>query len=189
MAERIVVVGISGSGKSTFSRALAERIGADHIELDRLFWRAGWQAAEAADFRSSVEAAVARPKWVVDGNYRAVRDLVWPQADAIVWINFSFARVMRQSVGRAVHRIVSGEELWHGNRESFRKTFLSRDSILLWVVTMFHRRRRELRSLRSSGQFAHLVWHELRRPGEVAACLEGLSSQPAGSVRRSESKA
>ncbi|CAN5206727.1 AAA family ATPase [soil metagenome] len=182
MAERIVVVGISGAGKSTFARMLAARIGAEHVELDRHYWRSGWTTAELADFRSAVEAAVAAPRWVVDGNYRAVRDLVWPRADTIVWINYSFARVLRQSLVRAVTRIISREELWHGNRESFRKTFLSRESILLWVVTMFHRRRRELSELRSGGSFGHLTWHEVRQPKQLAACLEELGPPARSSV-------
>ncbi|WP_436796679.1 AAA family ATPase, partial [Escherichia coli] len=40
----VVVVGTSGAGKSTFSAALAARLGCTHVELDRLYWGPGWQA-------------------------------------------------------------------------------------------------------------------------------------------------
>ncbi|HCU2021331.1 TPA: AAA family ATPase [Pseudomonas aeruginosa] len=39
---RVVVVGTSGAGKSTFSAALAARLGCTHVELDRLYWGPGW---------------------------------------------------------------------------------------------------------------------------------------------------
>ena len=38
--ERILVIGSPGSGKSTFSRALAQRKQLPLVYLDRLFWNA-----------------------------------------------------------------------------------------------------------------------------------------------------
>ena len=39
---RVNVVGTSASGKTTFARALAERLGVRHVELDALHWQSGW---------------------------------------------------------------------------------------------------------------------------------------------------
>ena len=39
---RVLVIGICGAGKSTFSQVLAARTGLPLIHLDKEFWRPGW---------------------------------------------------------------------------------------------------------------------------------------------------
>ena len=68
---RVVVVGTSGAGKTTFARRLAGSLGVRHIELDALHWDSGWVPKGLDEFRQSVGEAVAQERWVVDGNYRA----------------------------------------------------------------------------------------------------------------------
>lgn len=60
---RVVVVGTSGAGKSTFSAALAARLGCTHVELDRLYWGPGWQAVPHERFEHAVERATTAPRW------------------------------------------------------------------------------------------------------------------------------
>jgi len=48
VGRRVVVTGMAGAGKSTFSRALAARTGLDLIHLDLHFWQPGWVAPEEA---------------------------------------------------------------------------------------------------------------------------------------------
>jgi hypothetical protein len=99
---------------------------------------------------------------------------VWPRAGAVVWLNYSFATVLWRVFVRSLRRMATKKVLWNGNRESFRRTFLSRDSILLWVISAYHRRRREYAALRASGAFAEIEWIELRRPAETNRFLRGL---------------
>jgi adenylate kinase family enzyme len=161
---RYVVVGTSGSGKSTFARKLASIIGGDYLELDALHWDADWTPRARTEFEARVVAATAGERWVADGNYSVVRHVVWGRATDIVWLDFSrpvvFSRVIRRTIVRAARR----EELWAGNRETFAKAFLSKDSILLWSFTTFGKNRRRYRDARVSGEHAHLRWHELRSP-------------------------
>ena len=84
---RVVVVGATGSGKSIFAQRLAARLGAEYVELDELFWEADWTEAAPDVFRARVERATAGPRWVVAGNYGRVRDLLWPRADTVVWLD------------------------------------------------------------------------------------------------------
>ena len=56
---RVAVVGTSGSGKSTFARALAERMGVPFTELDSLHHGPGWTEASPEELRARVEAAMA----------------------------------------------------------------------------------------------------------------------------------
>jgi len=84
--QRVSVVGTSGSGKSTLARELARRLGASWLELDSVYHLADWTPLDAAEFRARVAAVAAGERWVIDGNYSTVRDLVWARADTVVWL-------------------------------------------------------------------------------------------------------
>lgn len=98
---------------------------------------------------------------------RALRDIVWPRASHIVWLNFSRAVVFSRIVRRTVRRSLFREPLWHGNRESITRAFFSKDSIILWSLSTYHKNRAKYRALRESGAFGQLQWHELRTPAEA----------------------
>jgi adenylate kinase family enzyme len=164
---RIVVVGTSCSGKSTLARRLSARLGRPHIELDALHWGPGW--TKRPDFRERVAEAVAAEAWVTDGNYSVVRDLVWPRATAIVWLNLPFPLILMRALDRTVRRIVSQQELYGDNRESFRSAFLSRDSILLWVVTTYYKNKRRYRRDLKAEALPGIEIFELRSRADVDA--------------------
>jgi adenylate kinase family enzyme len=169
---RVAVIGMSGAGKSTLARELARRLEAAHIELDSLFWGPDWEPRLPADFRAAAQAAVAQERWVSDGNYSSVRSIVWPRAQVVVWLNLPFAVVFWRVLRRTLHRALTREPLWSGNRESLARAFFSRESILWWVIRNHGKRRRQFEALRASGEFGHLRWIEFTRSPsaeEVAA--------------------
>lgn len=136
-------MGTTGSGKSRLAERLAEQTGLRVIELDALFWGRDWRPVPLELFRHRVERETRDDGWIVVGNYTQVRDLVWPNADTLVWLDLPLSLVMWRLVRRTVQRAATKEELWGtGNRESFRNAFLSRQSILLWALKT-HRRNRE----------------------------------------------
>ncbi len=94
--KRVVVVGVTSSGKSTLAEKLAKRFDLDYIELDALNWEPNWQAAPLGVFRARVENATQSEKWIVAGNYHTVRDLIWPRAEAIIWLDYPFLTVLGQ---------------------------------------------------------------------------------------------
>ena len=49
---RIVVIGATSSGKSTFAKQLADRLDMKFIELDALHWEPNWKEASLEDFRT-----------------------------------------------------------------------------------------------------------------------------------------
>lgn len=171
---RCVVIGTSGAGKSTFARKLASRLHADYVELDDLHWDANWTEREQADFESRVLARTAGERWVVDGNYSAVRHVTWTRATDIVWLDFGRAVVWSRVLRRTMWRSIARQELWAGNRESLSRAFLSRDSILLWSLTTWSKNRRKFASARASGEHRHLRWHVLRAPREAERLLHSL---------------
>jgi len=120
---RVSVVGNSGSGKSTLAKRLAGQLGVPYLELDSVYHQPNWEPLPTEEFRARVAAVVAADGWVVDGNYRAVRDLVWARADTVIWFDLPRRTVMRQVLLRTIRRGATRQELWNGNRESLSSLF------------------------------------------------------------------
>jgi len=174
---RFVVVGATGSGKSTLAQRLATRLGTDFVELDALFWDAGWRQAAPEVLRARVEAAAGGPAWVVAGNYGRVRDLLWPRAQAIVWLDYPFPLVLGRLAGRTFRRALTREVLWNGNREYLWEHFQlwSQKSLFHWLVKTYWSYRRELPALFAEPAHAHLDVVRLRSPREAEAWLGQLT--------------
>jgi adenylate kinase family enzyme len=178
---RVVVVGTSCAGKTTFAQSLADALNFPHIELDALHWQPTWVPRPADEFCALTAQALSHDHWVVDGNYGIVRDLVRSRATTIIWLNYSFPTVLWRALARTVRRALTREELFSGNRESLRMAFFSRDSILWWDITTFHRRRNQYWRLLDTRTLPHLVYVEFRRPSEAEGFLARLekNSDPA----------
>lgn len=173
---RIVVVGSTAAGKSTMASQLAQRLGLRHVELDALHWEANWTQAATDVLRDRVAAAIAGDRWVVDGNYSTVRDLVWPRADTLVWLDYSLPLILLRLTHRTVARVARREELWNGNRERFFTQFFTRDSLYLWVLQTYRERRRLFAQLITEPDNAHLTVVHLRSPRAAAAWLSALTA-------------
>lgn len=172
--QRVLVVGSSGAGKTTFARRLAQQIDANYFELDALHWGPDWTPVGKELFRERVTEAVARPRWVSDGNYFSVRDLVWSQATTLVWLDYSFPVVLSRSLRRSVRRVFTRERIFSGNRETFRQTFFSRESILWWVTTSFRPVRREIREFLEREENSRLKVFHFRKSREAEEFLVSL---------------
>lgn len=102
-------------------------VAARFVELDSIFHQPNWEPLPVPQLRAAVAAIVAADAWVIDGNYSAVRDLVWARADTVVFFDLPRRMVMRQVGWRTARRATTGAELWNGNRESWRNRRLSTD--------------------------------------------------------------
>ncbi len=170
--DRIAVVGSAGSGKTTMTRMLSERLGVPALELDSVHHRENWTPLPDDEMRSVVADFTAADRWVVDGNYPVVSEIVWRRADTVVWLDLSRPRVMRRLVSRTALRGLRRTELWNGNREDLRNV-LRRDpeqNLLLWAWT----RHGPLRSRyeRAAAEHVHVTVYRLRDPKEVDRFLE-----------------
>jgi len=154
--KRFNVIGTSGSGKSTFAKNLAASLDLKHIELDAFRHEPNWREAPDEIFRERVAEAVTAERWIVDGNYGIARDLVWPRAEVIIWLDYSFPRVFWQVFTRTIRRSVKREVLWNGNRESLWKAFCTRESILLWVLQTYWKKKRTTPALFERPEYGHL---------------------------------
>ena len=170
MAPKIAVQGTSGSGKTTVARELARRLGLPHVELDALFHGPGWTETPVEEFRRRVAAATDGTGWVVDGNYDSkLGDFVLKRADTVVWLDVPLRVALTRVSRRTIRRIRTGEELWSGNRESWRGGFFGWESMFVWTIRS-HLRHRRTRPGRLA-QHPHLRVVRLRTPEEVESYL------------------
>jgi adenylate kinase family enzyme len=175
--KRLIVVGVTSSGKSTLAETLAQRFDLHYIELDALHWEPNWQSAPLDVFRARVEKAVQADRWIVAGNYRIVRDLTWPRAEAVIWLDYPFLTVLRQLTRRTFHRWWTQELLWGTNRERLwgHFKFWSEESLVHWLFKTYWRRKKEYPLLLSQPEHQHLILIRFKDPKETRHWLERLS--------------
>jgi adenylate kinase family enzyme len=156
MQHRIIIIGTSCSGKSTLAKHLKEKLNIPHVEMDSLYWAPGWRPVSVENFRQKVSRHLESESWIVDGNYSSARDLTWPKATEIIWLDFHFFVVFWRAIKRVTHHLIHKTEFCNGNYETFNRAFLSRDSILLWVIKTYWRRKRSFTALLKNQNIAIL---------------------------------
>lgn len=87
---RVLVFGNSGSGKSTFARALAAREGLSHLDLDTIVWEAERIAVQrpmSAILASLEEFLAANEAWVIEGCYGELVEATATRCTELVFLN------------------------------------------------------------------------------------------------------
>src|SRR5215470_5398132 len=99
--QRILVMGSSGSGKSTFAQRLSAITGIPVVSLDALFWKPGWIESDRAEFRARMAEVTRQPRWIMDGNYTsAAGELRREVSDTVIWFDLPRATCMWGIVSR-----------------------------------------------------------------------------------------
>jgi adenylate kinase family enzyme len=172
--QRICVIGVTGSGKTTLVGRIARELDLECVELDALYWGPHWTPVHPDVFRDLVAAVAAGDAWVTDGNYSRARDILWPRADTFVWLDLPFHVIFWRLARRTFSRRIRNVELWSGNKESLREHFFSRESLFLWVINTHPRYRREFPPLLHKQAARGAAVYRLRTPGQVEQWIENL---------------
>jgi adenylate kinase family enzyme len=175
-ASRILVYGVTGSGKSTAAARIGARTGLPVTLVDELTWLPGWVPVEAERQRELIAAITSEESWILDSAYGAWLDVVLPRVELIVALDyprwFSLQRLIRRTLWGALTK----EPRCNGNTESFRNMF-GKDSIIRWHFASFPRKRDRMRqwAANSDGPIVLL----LRSPRELDAWISSLCSEAA----------
>lgn len=174
--KRVNVVGTSGSGKSTFSQQLASKLEYPYIELDALYWKPYWGESSDKELFEKLEQALSQDTWILDGNYNRTVPIKWSNVDVVIWIDYSFSRTLYQAIKRAIIRITARENLWgkQGTKETIAKTFLSKDSIILWTLKTYKSNRERYTKMFNLPEYRHINFIRLSSPKEAQSYLNSL---------------
>jgi adenylate kinase family enzyme len=169
------VIGSPGSGKTTFGKRLAARLGCPFVELDSIYHQPNWTPLADDAFRARVESALSSRQWVCDGNYSAVHPIVRARATDVVWLDPPKAVVMAQVLCRSVIRAATHAELWNGNRESVASWLHPEHPIrCAWT---FDKKRVDYEARMTQPEYSHLRFHRLRTRQAMRAFIRATTPQ------------
>lgn len=117
MTRRVVVTGMAGAGKSTFSRQLAAKTGLPLIHLDLHTWGPGWVRVPDDELIETQRQLLAGQRWIVDSN-DVDEDLLVAHADALVVITTQWWVCSWRAFRRGLRRPAE-TQLPEGCEESF----------------------------------------------------------------------
>ena len=131
--ERVLIAGVSGTGKTSLARRVAEALGIPHTEIDGLYHGPGW--VPRPDFLEDVRSLAAGESWVTEWQYATARPMLAARADVVVWLDLPFLTVtLPRVVRRTIRRRMRREVLWNGNQEGPLHTFFTdREHIVRWA--------------------------------------------------------
>lgn len=169
-ARRVLLHGVTGSGKSTAAVALGERLGLPvHLADDEIGWLPGWQQRAVDEQRAIAARVAAGEEWVLDTAYGAFRDVVVPRAQVVLALDYprwlSLARLVRRTAVRWATRA----PVCNGNVEDLRQ-ILSGDSILRWHFRSYPRKTAQIRAWEQAADGVPVL--VVHRPRELEQVLE-----------------
>jgi adenylate kinase family enzyme len=174
--KRICVIGTSGAGKTYVAMALAAALDLEYVSNDAIIWRPNWEPTPDGERLAAFREALVGESWTFDGNLSLRREedrFVLDRCETLVWLDLPRWQVQGQVLARTLRRLVMRERLWHDNVERWSTAF-SADSIVLWSIKTFRRRRREYGAIFETPEFAAKTRIRLRSRGEVRRWLSTL---------------
>ena len=169
---RILVYGVTGSGKSTAAQRIGAATGLPVHLADELTWEPGWVAVPPEVQNEIFARITATDAWVLDTAYSTWLDLTLERAQLVVGLDYprwlSLGRLLR----RTVIRILDRRPICNGNVETLR-TLFSRDSIIAWHFRSFARKRARIRAWAAEGDVPIVVF---RRPAELELWIRELGA-------------
>jgi adenylate kinase family enzyme len=188
---RILVYGVTGSGKTTLARQISERTGLPWHSVDDLTWQPGWVPVPDQEQRRRIAAICVGERWVLDTAYGKWLDLPLERAQLVVGLDYprwlSLQRLIRRTAARAIDR----QPVCNGNVESLRSPF-SRDWIVYWHFRSYNRKRQRMRRWAASQSTpATLLFSSPRQTAQwldtLTPAAAQMASQPPPQGRRRSS--
>lgn len=172
VGRRVVVTGMAGSGKSTFSRALSRKTGLPVIQLDVHFWKPGWVPPSDSDWRETQRLLLSGAGWIVDGNDDTL-GLRLEHADTAVFLDTRWWICAQRAFLRGVRKRPVGFELPAGCDES-RWRRLRDEWSLAWRICRDRDAERERDLAILSKHADHIALHVLRSSRATREFLDAL---------------
>jgi len=100
---KIIVLGCSGSGKSTFSKKLHEVTQLPLIHLDNIWWKKDRSHISREEFDRKLGEILQGDKWIIDGDYSRTYEVRFKACDTVIFLDLNFEECMsgiKERVGK-----------------------------------------------------------------------------------------
>jgi adenylate kinase family enzyme len=165
---KVLVIGSSGAGKSTFARRLGQILDIEVVHLDSLYWRAGWIETPKPEWAQTVAELVRRDAWVMDGNYSGTFDIRVKACDTLIFLDMPRLLCLRRVLQRFIlYRRRTRPDMAAGCVEKIDREFI----LWVWNYPKTHRPR-VLELMRENAGSKRMV--RLRSPAEAENFLAAL---------------
>lgn len=123
--KRVLIVGISGTGKTRFANKLGEKLQLPVIHLDSIFWREDWVEEDERIVEHKIAREVAKKAWIIEGYIEPLSAERVKAADTIIFLDYPGSTALRGGIERSIkHRKTPRPEMPTGNVDSFGYGFL-----------------------------------------------------------------
>lgn len=85
---KVIVIGSSGSGKTTFSNKLALLCNLPLYHLDAIFWKADKSHITRDEFDKKLSNIIDTNQWIIDGDYSRTYEIRFTHADTIIFLDY-----------------------------------------------------------------------------------------------------
>lgn len=172
LPSRVLLYGVTGSGKSTAARRIAEVTGLPLVEVDEVCWEPGWVQVPPEEQRRRLTRICAGERWVLDTAYGVWTDVALARAELVVALDYPRRVSLARLVRRTASRVVRGTEVCNGNRETLLRA-LDDDSIIRWHFRSFASKRERILAWEADPAMPRVL--RFTRPRDLDAWLDGLA--------------
>ena len=163
---KIAVIGNCGAGKTTFCRELGRTLDLEVVHLDQHYWRSNWQRPPKDEWQRIQTELLAKPEWIIDGNYHSSFHLRFPVATDIIFFDFPrWLCLWRALTRRFKYHKKTRPDLGGRNVEQLNWPYLK------WILT--YPRKHVLNTLAQYEDSTHIV--TFKSSGDVQRYLQALS--------------
>ena len=86
--KKILIIGSSGAGKSTFARRLSTKTNIDVVHLDKLYWKPNWVGTtDANEWKEKIDNVLVGDSWIIDGNYSGTLERRLQSCDTVFFLD------------------------------------------------------------------------------------------------------
>ncbi len=100
--KKALIIGCPGSGKTTFSKALAEKTGLPLVHLDKLYHRDNWQIINREEFMQELQAELEKPEWIIDGNFNRTIEYRLGYCDTVFYFDLPVLTCLWGAIKRTI---------------------------------------------------------------------------------------
>jgi len=172
LPSRVLLYGVTGSGKSTAARRLAAITGLPLVDVDEVCWQPGWVQVPAEEQRRRLTEICAGDRWVMDTAYGVWTDVALARAELVVALDYPRGVSLTRLVRRTASRIVLRTEVCNGNRETLLRA-LDDDSIIRWHFRSFRSKRERIRAWEADPAMPPVL--RFTRPRDLDAWIDRIA--------------